>query len=163
MNVMDASVYTLSQAFHDNGYTTGFFGKWHTGEAHPLLPDDFGFDRYAIVGSEVMDAGCRTESGKTELKGYREEAMFDLALDFIESKRDEVFFTYIATRVAHDRPSPMCPPEYKNMYADPGEKNNLKEQYSQWWDEILQDNVGLTADLPERFHADPGFRAKLKK
>ena len=28
---------------------------------------------------------------------------------------------------------------------------------------ISLDNVGLTADFPERFHADPGFRAKLKK
>jgi len=148
MNLMDAGVYTLSQAFKDNGYATGVFGKWHTGRAHPLLPDDFGFDRYAIGGGNVMDPVFMTESGQVKAKGYREEAMFDRALEFIESKRDEAFFTYIATYVPHDRPSPMCPPEYKNMYAHLNEGEGDKEVYGMlsWYDS----NVGrLFAKLQE--------------
>ena len=148
MNLMDAGVYTLSQAFKDNGYATGFFGKWHTGDTHPRLPDDFGFNRYAIVGGGISDVAFSTESGLLKTKGYREEAMFDLALDFIESKRDKSFFTYIATRVPHDCPSPMCPPEYKNMYSHLDEGEGDKEVYGMvsWFDH----NVGrLFAKLKE--------------
>ena len=148
MNLMDAGVYTLSQAFKDNGYATGFFGKWHTGNTHPRLPDDFGFDRYALVRGGISNPEFSTESGQIQAKGYREEAMFDLALDYIESKRDKAFFTYIATRVPHDCPSPMCPPEYKNMYADINGGEGDKEVYGMvsWFDH----NVGrLFAKLEE--------------
>jgi len=148
MNLMDAGVYTLSQAFKENGYATGFFGKWHTGNTHPLLPDDFGFDRYAIGGGGISDPAFMTESGQIKPKGYREEALFDLAMDYIESKRDKAFFTYIATTVPHDRPSPMCPPEYKNMYAHLDEGEGDKEIYGMvsW----LDHNVGrLFAKLEE--------------
>ena len=153
MDLMYAGVYPLSQAFKDNGYATGFFGKWHTGSADPLLPGDFGFDRYGIVGRGISDVTFNTESGQVESSGYREEAMFDLALDFIESKRHEAFFTYIATRVPHDTPSPMCPPEYKNMYADLDEGEGDKEVYGMvtWYDH----NVGrLFAKLEELDLAD---------
>lgn len=40
---LDTSYYTLGEAFHDAGYATGHFGKWHLG-SDPYSPLQQGFD-----------------------------------------------------------------------------------------------------------------------
>ena len=40
---LDTSFYTLGEAFHDAGYVTGHFGKWHLG-SEPYSPLQQGFD-----------------------------------------------------------------------------------------------------------------------
>ena len=40
---LKTNYYTLAEMFHDNGYATGHFGKWHLG-AEPYSPLEHGFD-----------------------------------------------------------------------------------------------------------------------
>lgn len=40
---LDPKYHTLAEMFHDNGYATGHFGKWHLGAA-PYSPLEHGFD-----------------------------------------------------------------------------------------------------------------------
>lgn len=40
---LDTKYYTLGEMFHDNGYATGHFGKWHLGP-EPYSPLEHGFD-----------------------------------------------------------------------------------------------------------------------
>ena len=43
VNRLDTKYYTLAESFHDSGYATGHFGKWHLGAA-PHSPREHGFE-----------------------------------------------------------------------------------------------------------------------
>ena len=58
---------TLGQAFLDNGYETGMFGKWHLGDNYPYRPEDRGF-------SEVVRHGG---GGVGQTPDYWDNSYFD--------------------------------------------------------------------------------------
>ncbi|HTS43040.1 MAG TPA: arylsulfatase [Puia sp.] len=45
-NTLSASAFTMGDLFHNAGYATAIFGKWHLGEAPQSLPGAHGFDEY---------------------------------------------------------------------------------------------------------------------
>lgn len=58
--MMRGDVYTIAEAFRDNGYATGHFGKWHLGDNWPMRPQDQGFGevlglRCGAVGQSAVD------------------------------------------------------------------------------------------------------------
>jgi len=45
-NTLPAKAYTIGQLFHDAGYATAIFGKWHLGGDPQSLPTAHGFDEF---------------------------------------------------------------------------------------------------------------------
>jgi len=45
-NTLSGKAYTLGELFHDAGYATAIFGKWHLGEDPQSLPTAHGFDQF---------------------------------------------------------------------------------------------------------------------
>jgi arylsulfatase A-like enzyme len=145
---------TLADILRHGGYRTGVFGKWHTGSRHPQRPSDTGFDRSAIVSHQknIYDFTFDIDDQTVDMQGPREEAIFDQAMRFIEENADTPFFAYIASLTPHDRPLPMCPPEYKDRYQHLDEGDGDKEIYGMmsWYDE----NVGRLRRKLTELHLD---------
>ena len=49
--------YTLGELFHDAGYATAAYGKWHVGDAEGRLPTDQGFDEWFGIKNTSDEAG----------------------------------------------------------------------------------------------------------
>lgn len=104
---------TMAQAFKENGYSTAIFGKWHLGDNYPFRPQDKGFDEVLIHNGggigQTMDYwdndyfnDMYMHNGKLEqYEGYCTDVWFENAKKYIESKKDEPFFCYLATNAAH--------------------------------------------------------------
>jgi len=144
---------TLSDMFSENGYNTGGFGKWHLGDNYPFRPYDRGFQHTVMHGgggvqqtpdywgNDYFD-DTYLENGKPkQYQGYCTDVFFDEAISFIEDKKDEPFFCYIAANAAH---SPFnVPLEYVDMYKDVPESELTKDQ-KHFYGMItnIDDNIG---------------------
>jgi len=117
---------TIARALKSQGYATAAIGKWHLGHLPQFLPTSHGFDSYfGIPYSNDMDRVSGGPKGRaafwdpkseywnvplmrdeeiierpadqnTITKRYAEEAV-----RFIEAKRDEPFFLYLANTLPH--------------------------------------------------------------
>jgi len=117
---------TIARALKTQGYATGAIGKWHLGHLPQYLPTSHGFDSYfGIPYSNDMDRVPGEPKGRaafwdpkieywnvplmrdkeiverpanqnTLIKRYSEEAV-----KFIEQKKDEPFFLYLAHNLPH--------------------------------------------------------------
>jgi arylsulfatase A-like enzyme len=91
--------YTSAEAFHDAGYATGHFGKWHLGE-NPYSPLQHGFDvdvpHYpgpGPAGSYVAPWRFAPKLNFTGKPGeHLEDRMADEAIQFIKANKDKPFF-----------------------------------------------------------------------
>jgi arylsulfatase A-like enzyme len=139
----------MPQFFKEAGYRTGIFGKWHLGDNYPFRPQDRGFDEVLIHGGggvgQTPDfwgndyfTGTYLRNGKPEkFKKYCDDVWFDEAIKFIEKSKDNPFFCYIPTNIAH---SPyIVAPEYSNLYA-----NNKKIVNPEFYGMItkMDENIG---------------------
>ncbi|AZQ65115.1 N-acetylgalactosamine 6-sulfate sulfatase [Flammeovirga pectinis] len=130
---------TIANYLGDAGYSTGAIGKWHLG-AHPdLWPLKRGFDEFYghIGGGHVYTKSNdwkENQNVTTEWESYNTwlvrnntpenpDSMVDYlthqftneALDFIDRKKEEPFFLYLAYNAPHD---PLeAPQEYLDLYA----------------------------------------------
>lgn len=99
---LDPAEYTLAEALHDAGYTTGHFGKWHLGLTEPHWPDKQGYD---VAWHGKPDPGPPAPNGyfspysfkagtiKPAAKDgtYIVDHMTDEACRFIDANRDKPF------------------------------------------------------------------------
>ena len=46
---------------------------------------------------------------RQQFRGFYEDALFDVALGWIEENRERPFFAYVASKLPHDAPLPMAP------------------------------------------------------
>jgi len=113
---MDLNAVTIADLLLAGGYRTGFFGKWHTGESGKYRPEHRGFE-IALTGEDYIDHfdPILIRNGvKEQHKGHRTQILFDEAIEFIETHKDEPFFCHLATYVPH---APLeAPEEFANMY-----------------------------------------------
>jgi arylsulfatase A len=143
-----ADEYTLAEAFHDHGYRTGIFGKWHLGDNHPYRPTDQGFDESVIIRGGMIgkDAPLRgyfdpllMHNGQPEqYQGYCCDIFTDKAIEFITQSGSNPFFIYLAPNTPH---SPRVAPEH---YAQPYKDLGLSEETSHYYGMIanIDDNLG---------------------
>ncbi len=103
---------TIAELLKNEGYATGIFGKWHLGDNFPMRPQDQGFDELLIHKSgrlgQVPDAPNPYinpklwENGEfVQKKGYCTDLFFEAANIFIEKNRNNPFFIYLPTNIAH--------------------------------------------------------------
>ena len=103
---LPGSEVTIAQALKQQRYATTCIGKWHLGHVPEYLPTLRGFDSYfGILYSNDMRPVQLVEDDRvfeypvvqaTLTKRYTQRA-----LRFIESKRDEPFFLYVAHAMPH--------------------------------------------------------------
>lgn len=104
---------TLAESLKGQGYSTGCIGKWHLGHHPQFLPTRHGFDSYyGIPYSNDMEV---SERGDPPLPLMRDEAIIEQpaqqdtltrryteeAVSFIEAKKDQPFFLYLAHTMVH--------------------------------------------------------------
>lgn len=113
---------TMGQMFHDAGYSTGMFGKWHLGDNYPYRAEDRGFDEVMRHGGGGVGQtpdywdnayfdGSYWHNGKPEaVQGFCTDVFFEYAKRFIrqQSQQGKPFLAYIATNAPH---GPMHAPE----------------------------------------------------
>ena len=113
---LDTKYYTLAEAFHDNGYASGHFGKWHLGGT-PYSPLEHGFDvdipHYCGPCHIKWYAPYHFEAHNERLGGEKippyeqpvgtciEKAMCDEAIRFIKANKKKPFFVNYWTYAVH--------------------------------------------------------------
>ncbi|WP_158850648.1 arylsulfatase [Algibacter sp. L1A34] len=127
-SILNREEVTMGNVFHDNGYKTGMFGKWHLGDNHPFHPYERGFDEAFYHGgggigqtpdywdNDYFDDSYYRNGIPEKKEGYCTDVWFDEAMSFIEAKKDEPFFCYLSLNAPHGPYN--VPEEYYNMYKD---------------------------------------------
>jgi arylsulfatase A-like enzyme len=121
---------TIADVFSENGYRTGIFGKWHLGDNYPFRPQDNGFQEVLVHGgggisqtpdywgNDYFDDYYLHNGQWKKTQGYSTKVVFDHALEFINRNRNERFFAYLPTNVAHG--PRVAPKSYVNKYLEEG-------------------------------------------
>lgn len=126
---------TIATSLKKAGYATGMVGKWHLGAALPFHPNRRGFDFfYGFLGGghdyftvsllRPMGEGYFVplqENGKPlEIDSYLTTALSVAAVRFMESRRNDPFFLYLAYNAPH---TPLQAPEsYLEKFASIGDR-----------------------------------------
>jgi arylsulfatase A len=108
---------TIAEILKGRGYATAIFGKWHLGDAPQFLPTRHGFDEFFGLpySNDMWPFHPVTPTNYPPLPLYEGERVVQLmpdqtqlttwyterAVDFIERKRDQPFFLYLAHNMPH--------------------------------------------------------------
>ena len=123
---------TIGDVFRAGGYSTGYFGKWHSGSVYPYHPNGRGFEEF--VGfccghwSHYFDSTLEHNGVEFKADGYITDFFAERAMQFIEEKREEPFFCYLALNVPH---SPFQVPD-------------------QWYDRVRDREIGMRNRDPDQ-------------
>jgi arylsulfatase A-like enzyme len=104
-NEMDREATTIAQLFQAKGYKTGMFGKWHLGLQEGYAPGNRGFDETLHVPGDKQTSHfdpVMLKNGKQrQFSGYREDILFNEAMQFMENSKGTPFFCYLPTYSSH--------------------------------------------------------------
>jgi choline-sulfatase len=177
---------TYSSVLAKNGYRCGMTGKWHMG--HDDTAQE-GFSYWATVpggGGTFKDAEFVHNGSKVKKPGFKEDAIGDFALDFLETRSAEPFYLLVPFYAPHtpydfqpeqDRAPyanskfPCFPREPRHPWANRGlAKEHLNENSMRGYSSLvtgMDRNVGRVLDYLERsglrqnttviFTADQGY------
>ena len=110
----------------ESGYQTGFFGKWHMGNATDAPRE--GFDRwvsfagqgfyYPVVGPGGRVNQINMDGEHVDQKGYITDELTDYLLEWLETGRDpsKPFFAYLSHKAVHSDALPA--PRHRDQYRD---------------------------------------------
>lgn len=136
---------TIATVLKDNGYATGYIGKWHLeNHTEPFVAKENrqGFDYWAVrnLNHNYWDSFyCGDTPERIPLPGYEPEAQTDLAVKYIEKNKDNPFCLFMSWGPPHDPYK--APEEYEKRF--PAEKMELRE------------NVSESAILSEQLEKNP--------
>jgi len=131
--------HTLAEVLKEAGYVTGMWGKWHSGKTPGYFPWDRGFDEaYMATLYQHTDNAGRFNGLAIQTEGWTTEVLTDMAIRFMENRRNQPFFAYLPYLTCH---APLkCPDTYRQKYRDQGVSENLATLYGMV--EQLDDQVG---------------------
>jgi arylsulfatase A-like enzyme len=141
---MDIELYTLADAFHDNGYVTGLIGKWHTGIGEDYHPLRRGFHEFEGFTSADMIPSYMNYvlDIQGELVGFEDQYLThdlsDRAIEFVRRHQDRPFFLHLAHYAPH-RPLD-APDEHIKPYLEKGYAHNVATVYAMI--EIMDQGIG---------------------
>ncbi|MFO7821957.1 MAG: sulfatase [Lentisphaeria bacterium] len=109
---------TIATACKEQGYETGYIGKWHLEwNRDPFVPQHrrMGFDYWAVNNCthKYMDHFyCTDTPERIHFKGYDAVVQTDLAINYIQQNKDNPFCLFVSWGPPHD-PYNRVPDEYK--------------------------------------------------
>jgi arylsulfatase A-like enzyme len=108
---------TLAEILKGRGYATAIYGKWHLGDAPQFLPTRHGFDEWFGLpfSNDMWPLHPVNPTNYPPLPLYENEKVVELmpdqrqlttwyterAVKFIERKKDQPFFLYVAHNMPH--------------------------------------------------------------
>ncbi len=111
-NVFDGEQQTFPKLMRQAGYQTAIVGKWH------LKTDPTGFDYWEVLPGQgnYYNPDFRTPAGQVNHKGYVTDVITDLALDWLQNKRDKSkpFMLMYQHKAPHRNWMP--PPRYLTLF-----------------------------------------------
>ena len=117
--MMSLNETTIADKLRAAGYRTALFGKWHLGMHYPYVPHGRGFEEFIGFRTghfiDYFDPLLEHNGQPLQEKGYITEILTDHAIRYIEEKRKEPFFVYLAYNVPH-MPY-MVPQRYWDEYS----------------------------------------------
>jgi arylsulfatase A-like enzyme len=123
---------TVADVFNDNGYHTGYFGKWHLGGwherdgrgAHYIIPVSkrggfktwIGYENNNSQYDSWVHGGEGREAFHYRLPGYETDELTNLLLKYLDERKQkgEPFFAALSVQPPHD--PYVAPPEYMTRY-----------------------------------------------
>ncbi|WP_437203949.1 arylsulfatase [Planctomicrobium sp. SH664] len=143
---LPASEVTIAEALKGGGYRTGCFGKWHNGEQYPMTPPGQGFDEFFGFNNghfnNYFNATLLDGAQPVETQGYLPDVTTDAAIRFMEARRSEPFFCYVAYNTPHS-PHQVPDREY-DAYASQGLPHVLAAFFGMCAN--IDENVGRMLD-----------------
>lgn len=111
---LPADSVTVASLLRQQGYTTGYFGKWHMGPQRGKRP---GFDTSASFVGQGRYFDCEFEiDGKpTPTKGWVDDVSTEHAEKFLREHKDKPFFLMLGFKTCHGPFQP--PPRHAGTYA----------------------------------------------
>jgi arylsulfatase A-like enzyme len=111
---------TIGDTFKAAGYATAIFGKWHNGAQWPYHPNARGFDEFYGFCSghwaTYFDPPLEHNGQRVTGHGYLADDLTDHAMAYMEQRREQPFFCYVALNIPH---SPMqVPDRFYAKFAD---------------------------------------------
>lgn len=100
------SIITIGEAMKAAGYATGYYGKWHLGNADEHMPGAQGYDDWRIQRGGVFynlksrNAIRPTDENLTDDERLS-EVLTDYSVGFIEKNKDKPFFLFLAHYDVH--------------------------------------------------------------
>jgi hypothetical protein len=96
---LPASAVTLPEALKSGGYATALFGMWNLGRGRSGngSPTEQGFDLYV----EPKDLGFEKDAYRRSDGAYTSDALTEGALKWIEARKSQPFFLYLAFHDVH--------------------------------------------------------------
>jgi arylsulfatase A-like enzyme len=124
---------TLAHCFRDEGYATGYIGKWHLYEQDtkgPVPADKrFGYDHWLASNileftSDAYDT-VMYDSGDNEVKlpGYRVDAVTDEVIRYIDANKNDPFYLFVS----------YIEPHHQNHIDDYPPPDGYRERYTGGW------------------------------
>ena len=100
---------TLADYFNENGYETGYIGKWHLGEGTSRVPEELrGGYKYWLAANAVESVSEQykailydNDGNEVRLPGYRSDAYADAGIRYINDNRDKPFFLFMSFLEPH--------------------------------------------------------------
>ena len=99
---------TVAEALQQSGYATGYVGKWHLGTSPRFQPEFQGYDFSAVINGPHLPGRYRVQNqpklqAKLQPKAgqYRTDFEADLAVNFIETERENPFFLMVSPFAVH--------------------------------------------------------------
>ena len=121
---MNLDEVTIAEAFHQAGYKTGMWGKWHVGKTDGYYPWDKGFDEafMADLYKHVNNKGL-FNGKEMQTQGWVDSIGTDMAIKFIETNKNRPFFAYLPYLTPHGIWN--CPKTSFDKYKNRGQSKSF--------------------------------------
>ncbi len=142
---------TIADVLKENGYTTGAFGKWHSGKTWPYFSWNRGFD----VGIhsklyQYFDTQVIYNNKLINVDGPITDVIGDQVVRFIQENQNNPFFAYVPFQSIHEPYN--CPPDVFQKYKKAGFTDHVARLYGMI--EVLDNNIGKILDTVEELGLD---------